>query len=388
MFDGLAAEIEGLEVPVDGAALVEVFSLLDRLAAKAWAAVGEFDAAGLWDLDGAVSMTAWLRGAARLSSRSAARVVRTAERLRQLPVTAAAFAGGSLSEGQVQVITAHLSPRTVESFADAEAAVVPVLVPLDVAQTAYAMSVWRARAEALLDEVEPEEPERRLHLSRTLDGRHELSGSLDAEGGAVVATAVRLALRDDREATLSARQGEALVDVCRWFLDHQHVAVGGRHRPHLNLVVDTQSFEGSVSFAGSVLDGPALAGAALARLACDASLHRVLTRGRSTILDYGSATRTVPAPLWAALVLRDRHCRFPNCDRRAGWCEGHHVRHWRDGGPTALDNLALLCSRHHHRCHQPGWEAKLLPDATFEVTAPDGRHLVSRAPPPPPPGSR
>jgi hypothetical protein len=153
------------------------------------------------------------------------------------------------------------------------------------------------------------------------------------------------------------------------------VAVGGRHRPHLNLVVDLERFE------GAVVDGPALDRPSLERLACDATLHRVLTRGRPTILDDGRATRTVPAPLWAALVVRDRQCRFPDCDRPSAWCEGHHVRHWKDGGSTSLDNLALLCSRHHHRCHLPGWSAKLLPDATFEVTGPDGRHLVSRAPP-------
>jgi hypothetical protein len=272
-------------------------------------------------------------------------------------------------------VVANLSPRTVGAFAADEAGVVPVLVPLNVAQATDAMGVWRHRAEALVDEPEIPEPRRRLHLSRTLGGRHELSGSLDAEGGAVVATAIRLALRNDREARLSARQGEALVDVCRWFLDHQRVGAGGRHRPHLNLLVDLERFE------GAVVDGAALDRPSTERLACDAVLHRVVTRGRSTILDYGRATRTVPAPLWATLVVRDRHCRFPDCDRPSGWCEGHHVRHWRDGGSTSLDNLVLMCSRHHHRCHLPGWSAKLRPDATFEVTGPDGRHLVSRAPP-------
>ena len=283
MFERLAEAIEEVEVPVDAAALVEVWQLVDRLTAKASAAVGAFDRAGLWDLDGAVSMTAWLRAAARMSNRKATAVVRTAERLGQLPVTAAAFASGALSESQVQAVVANLSPRTIEHFAADEAGVVPVLVPLNVNQTAYAMTVWRSRAEALLDEPEVPEPRRRLHLSRTLGGRHELSGSLDAEGGSVVATALRLALRPDRDAMLSARQGEALVEVCRWFLDHQRVATGGRHRPHLNLIVDLERFE------GAVVDGPALDATSVERLACDAVLHRVVTRGRSTILDYGRA---------------------------------------------------------------------------------------------------
>ena len=102
--------------------------------------------------------------------------------------------------------------------------------------------------------------------------------------------------------------------------------------------------------------------------------------GRSAVLDYGTASRTITAPMWAALGVRDRHCRFKGCDRPAAWCEGHHVHPWQFGGPTNLGNLVLLCTRHHHLLHKPGWEAKLLPDATFEVTAPDGRVFTTKPP--------
>jgi HNH endonuclease len=101
-----------------------------------------------------------------------------------------------------------------------------------------------------------------------------------------------------------------------------------------------------------------------------------------SILDYGTATRTIPAPLYNALVIRDRHCRFPGCDRPAAWCEGHHVRPWLSGGPTQLSNLVLVCSRHHHLLHQPGWHAKLLPDATLDVTDPQGRKRTTTPPGP------
>ncbi|MBA2752270.1 MAG: hypothetical protein H0U41_08560 [Actinobacteria bacterium] len=45
-----------------------------------------------------------------------------------------------------------------------------------------------------------------------------------------------------------------------------------------------------------------------------------------------------------------------------------------------MANLVLVCSRHHHRLHQPGWHAKLRPDATLEVTDPDGRHWSTSPP--------
>ncbi len=104
-----------------------------------------------------------------------------------------------------------------------------------------------------------------------------------------------------------------------------------------------------------------------------ARLHRVLTKGRSAILDYGTATRTIPANLWNALVIRDEHCRFPGCDRTSSWCEGHHVRWVTHGGATEINNLvAPLLPPSPPSSTQPDWQAKLLPDATFEVTDPNG----------------
>jgi hypothetical protein len=268
-------------------------------------------------------------------------------------------------------------------FADHESKVVPALVGLSVSDTAAAMGHWARYAESLLDEPPPEEPERALFLSRTLDGRRELSGHLDAEGGEIVATALRLAQTPDVDGeparSPARRRADGLVDVCRWFLDHQGHRRGGRHRPHLNVIVDLGALEGRGR--GQLVDGTLLRPVDVQRLLCDAGVHRVVTAGRSTVLDYGTTTRTIPAPLWAALVVRDGHCRFPGCDRPPEWCEGHHLWFVSDDGPTRLDNLAMLCSRHHHICHRPGWQAKLLPDATLEVTTPDGRVMSSRPPP-------
>lgn len=370
VFEELGAAIEGLEVPAEGEAIAEVLALRDRLEAKIAEAVGTFDVSAGWDLDGATSMTAWLRSAASMTSREAQRLACRARRLRSLPVTAGAYAAGELSGGQVEAIVARLDDSTVGLFARHEAEVVPYLVPLSMAGTCRAMAAWQRRAEA--EEEEPAEAERAVYLSSTLGDRYELDGSLDAEGGAVVATALRVATVDDdgHPRTPARRRADALVDVCRFFLDHQHSHRGGRHRPHLNVLVDLDDLEGGGG--GQVVGGPVLDGPTVSRLLCDSTLHRVLTSGRSAILDYGAATRSIPAPLWAALVIRDQVCRFPGCDRPPNWCEGHHLRWVSHGGATELGNLVLLCTRHHHRLHQGGWEAKLLPDATLEVTGPDG----------------
>src|SRR5688500_19807634 len=114
MFVGLHDAIEGLEVPADGRGLTEALVLLDRLAAKVTAAVGEFDRAQLWDLDGATSMVAWLRDAG-LSRSQASVLLRNAKRVRTLPVLADAWEAGELSGGQIDAVVRNVPVRHVRS---------------------------------------------------------------------------------------------------------------------------------------------------------------------------------------------------------------------------------------------------------------------------------
>src|SRR4029453_7552542 len=246
-------------------------------------------------------------------------------RLRQLPVTAAAYRDGVLSGGQVQAIVANLKDRTADLFADHEAQLVPELARLAVGDTAVAMQDWARRANAVVgDDPDKTLPERSLHLSRILDGRRELSGSFDPEGGDVIATALRLAATGDVDGeparSPAQRRGDALVDVCRRFLDHQQHRRGGPHRPPLNVIAPPAALEPRRQ--GRLLDGSILDAPTVQRLFCDTGVHRVIVAGRSGILDYGTTTRTVPANLFNALVIRDRHCRFPGCDRPPDWTEG------------------------------------------------------------------
>lgn len=375
----LAKAVENLDIPVDGAALVQALALRDRLDACITAAVGTFDAAGLWDLDAATSMAAWPRASAGMTSRSAGRLSLVSRRLHGLPATSTAHRGGTLSGGQIEAIVAPLDDDTVDLFADHDAELVPYLAPLTVAGVARAMVAWRVGAKP--EPAEAAEPERTQRLSKTLDDRYQLDGSLDPEGGAIVSTALRTATSDDGDSsrTCATRRAGALVDICRFFLDHQKSKAGSRNRPHVNVVVDMEAL--ALGEGGRVVDGPPLDGATMSKMMCDCALHRVVMAGRSGILDYGVATRTIQASLWSALVVRDEHCRFPGCDRPSQWCEGHHVIWVINNGTTELANVILLCALwHHHRVHQPGWRAMPLPDGTFEVTDPNGLVRVTSPP--------
>lgn len=378
MFDALATAIDELEIPADGGALAAVLGLRDRLDAHIGTAVAACAAAGVWQADGATSMTAWLADRGRMSRARARRESSSAAKLARLPVTSAAARDGVLSAGQIEAIASNLDSDTVGLFADHEATLLPSLLDLSTADVATAMGTWRAHA--TVDRPPAPEPRQSVHLSQLLNDRWRLAGDLTAETGELLATALRLAesgdTEDERPRLAGHRRADALADICRHFLDHQQTHTGGRHRPHLDVIVHPDHTGTGVTPAGTVFDH-----ATVTRLLCDSALHRIVMHGRSTILDYGTTTRTIPAPLWAALVVRDRHCRFPACDRPANWCEAHHLHHWRHGGPTAPANLALLCTRHHHLLHTPGWHAKLLPDGSLEVTHPTGRVTTSRPPP-------
>jgi hypothetical protein len=76
--------------------------------------------------------------------------------------------------------------------------------------------------------------------------------------------------------------------------------------------------------------------------------------------DVGRASYTVPAPMRRALIVRDKGCAFPGCDRPPSWCAAHHIVHWADGGATALHNLVLLCDAHHSLAHTEDWQIRIV----------------------------
>jgi hypothetical protein len=270
--------------------------------------------------------------------------------------------------------------RYLPLYAEQEDAIVGVLVGLGVRDTAAAMRHWRLCAEALDDEPPRDRPSE-LHLHRSLDGRREVEGHLSKEDAAVIEAALAAAEGKGIGTELqsaSERRADALVDICRQFLATD-AAGAGRSRPCVNLVVGLGDLAGGGP--GWAAEGTWLRPDLVAWLTCDAELHRVVVAGRSTVLDYGSATRAISQALWSALVVRDVHCRHPGCDRPAHWCEGHHVVHFSKGGPTNLANLVLARHRHPHLWHAQGWDLKLAEDGTLSLISPYGELFESRPPP-------
>jgi Domain of unknown function (DUF222)/HNH endonuclease len=192
------------------------------------------------------------------------------------------------------------------------------------------------------------------------------------DGSGDVTDPQAIAARDPRSP--AARRADALTELCRRALAHGDLPDNGGEKPHLVLTMSWQQLRDAT--AGGLLDtGDQLTPAAARQLACDALIIPAVLGGHSQPLDLGRARRLIDGPLRRALVLRDRGCAFPGCERPPEWCNGHHIRSWADGGPTSLANAVLLCGRHHRVIHRGEWIVQIGPHGYPEFTPP---HYIDR----------
>jgi len=113
-------------------------------------------------------------------------------------------------------------------------------------------------------------------------------------------------------------------------------------------------------------------------LLCDPIITALIVDSLGVPLDLGREVRLADRRQRRALGRRDGGCVFPGCDAPTGWCDAHHVTWWHDGGPTDIDNLALLCRYHHGVVHRRGWTMTATTDQWFTVTTRSGQTLHSQ----------
>ena len=356
---------------------VEAWAAHEREGVRLALAARRLELGGEWALDGSVSMIAWLREHCRMSSGDANALVRRGRFLAKFAAIAEAAGDGVLSAGHVSALQHACSNAVEPVMDDQQSDLVGIIASLNVGDAQRAAGVWRQRAEAIVDVPEPSEPERQLSMARTSGG---LLGkfALDSAGALQFEQAIRIASTWDGSSDTrsnSHRSADALVDVCAFFNANHDRDGSPRQRPHVELFVEFDSL--AASPLAWTTDHAWVGSNTTDELLCDCVVHRVLRAGNA-VLNYGRATRTVPRDLFRAVAARDGGCRFPGCDRKVAWTDAHHIRYWRNMGLTDLENLVLLCNRHHHFVHRHDLQLKLLPNAELEVTLPDGTVRISQ----------
>ncbi len=339
--------------------------------------------------EGYLSTASWLVDRHRLGWTAASKEIRTARSLERMPHTKQALATGELTSSAVQMLIWARQAHPAQ-FHKAERSLVEAARRLPAGQLQHAVSHWRQRLdwEQGLKEAERLRQQRRLTVSTTMLGMVRVDGNLDPETGETMLAALRNCVDagrrhndPDDQRTPTQRRVDALGEIChRWLNAPDRPLVAGE-RPHVAVVVDLEALQGRAGRRSEFDHVGPIHPEIVRRLACDASVSRIITQGKSEPLEIGRRTAVVPAPMRRAVIVRDRHCRFPGCDRPPPWCDAHHAEHWADGGVTALSNLMLLCRRHHRLVHQPdGFRSEML-DGRPVFKRADGSPLEDRAPP-------
>jgi Domain of unknown function (DUF222) len=147
-----------------------------------------------------------------------------------------------------------------------------------------------------------------------------------------------------------------------------------RRVPEVAIHVDWQTLIGGLHQHSlcETSDGTLLPPSTVRRLCCEAAILPVVLNGEGEVLDLGHSQRLANREQRRALRAMYRTCGYPNCDVTFDRCEIHHVHWWELAGPTNLDNLLPLCSRHHHLVHEGGWMLRIAPDRVITLTRPDG----------------
>jgi hypothetical protein len=420
----LEAELDRLAAQaLDGladAALAEGALRLRRLAGRvdghglAWlAAVDARGAAGAEEGVPAPSTAGWLRARLRMSAGTAHSLVRTARALFRGPLagTAQALVDGELSVAHAQVLAHSTQELPAQVAAEAEPVLLDAARRLDPPRLRQAVAHLRlvADPEGADARAERQHQQRGVWVSATWEGMVAVNGLLDPEAGQTLLAALEPLARpatahDDRSG--GQRRADALTELARRHLEGGRLPRTGGVRPQLLVTVDLDSLLGDPAGLGGETGGPVpLDPEACRRLACDGAVTRVLvsrhpsdhqpgttdgslaaqlqvaaTRLPPTLggaptqpLEVGRTSRVVTPAQRNALVVRDRGCVFAGCDRPPGWCEAHHLVHWLDGGPTDLENLALVCRAHHRAVHEGGWRLGRGPDGRLTATPPHRR---------------
>jgi hypothetical protein len=307
----------------------ELQGAIEQLEVERLRRLAELDRRRLFERDGHLSATAWVAARFRVAWGSARGDVRIARGLEEMPLTRAGLEDGTISMSAAKVLVAarHEDP---EAFDRSEPQLVEAATIHSMNDLRRIAAYWRQQAEreAAVQGDEALRARRRLHASLSFLGMVRVDGDLDPETGETLLTALQAVLdaeaRSDApdERTPAQRRADALGEICRQWLDRSDRPTVAGERPHVTVTVDAHSVtdaEVAGSGAAAMLEGSgSLAPTGeldhtgpvdpytVRRLACDASVMRVVLAGRSELLDVGRRTPVIPPAMCRAVIVRDR----------------------------------------------------------------------------------
>ncbi len=385
----MEGDFSALSTPDLVAEITTLAGHLNAADARLLALIAELDRRRGWAEWGVKSCAHWLNWKCGIDLGAARERVRVARALEMLPAMAAAMAEGRISYAKVRAMTRVADPGN-ESY----------LLNIALCGTArHVEDVVRGYRRALdaaeLTREAVQQRDQRLWWHTEPDGSMVIRARLPAEVGALFVRALHAAqdtlpIPEDVSAETFSdgedlhrsrkRRVEALATLAESFLATGPKDLSGADRHQIVVHVDAETFRDRSAGRCELEQGPSIAAETARRLACDSTVVRIVDDAKGEPLDVGRKTRTIPPPIRRALRARDHGCRFPGCCFKR-YVDGHHVRHWADGGETKLGNLVTLCRFHHRLVHEGQIEIRTLDDGAYRFVKPNGQAFDSPVPP-------
>ena len=345
-----------LEAKTLGDEITELCSYIYAAESRLLTLIREFDEKECWADLGLCSCAHWLNFKCGIGMAAAREKVRVARALATLPKIDKGLSRGELSYSKVRAMT-RIADESNEDY----------LMMIAKHGTAHHVEklVSKYRTAKRLqdaDAAEEQYRDRELEYYHDHDGCLVIKARMPAEQGALIVKALEMAMEinhvearsavDDVTAVTSAaepvaaRRADALADIAETYMnnDESSGSTADRYQVVVHVTAVTSEIE----------DGPHVSVATSRRIGCDSSIVNIVEDENGEPLSIGRRSRSIPPPMRRALRIRDGGCRFPGCTNTK-FVDGHHIKHWADGGETSLDNLVSLCRRHHHLVHEGGF---------------------------------
>jgi hypothetical protein len=370
-----------------GEQITELCSYIYAAESRLLDMIRQFDEMEYWAELGFCSCAHWLNFKCGIGMNAAREKLRVAKALAGLPKIDEKLSKGELSYSKVRAMT-RIADETNEDY-------LLMIAKHGTAHHVEALVSKYRRARHLRDAALAEEQQRDRELSHCYDhdGCLVIKARLPAEQGALIVKALEMAMDKDFAAgksdaatagaasaatdvaaettePIAARRADALAEIAETYMnnDESSGSTADRYQVVVHVTAETSHIN----------DGPQVTAETSRRIGCDSSVVCIKADKNGEPLSIGRRSRSIPPPMRRALGVRDGGCRFPGCTNTR-FVDGHHIKHWADGGETSLDNLVLLCRHHHHLVHEGGFACEKSTDGEIYFTDQRDKVLTSWA---------
>ncbi len=308
----------------------------------------------------------WLAWRCDLSLITAKEKVRVAHAIKTLPAISVAFSEGELSYTKVRELTRVATRDNEQALLDFALRTTATNVAQrcrelrmgDEASIGSAASAFARRSLSIR-----RDPQRGMMIVRMelpLDTGELLEKALDKARDDEV-----LEMPDPAESSWSAQQADAFTNMVTGFLSGTGNEKPSNNNYLVTIHVDQSALQGKQGRSALPIE-------TVKRLCCDSHAVVLTENEKGEPLSIGRKSRIVPKGIERAVRARDNNrCRFPGCHHRR-FLDCHHIEHWSNNGETSLDNLILLCTKHHTLVHEGGFRIETDFQDSWYFQRPDG----------------